>query len=463
VSVRFPDDFVFGASTSAYQIEGAWNEGGRGESIWDRFAHTPGKVRDDENGDIACDHYHRWAEDLDLVKRANLSVYRFSTAWPRLFPEGRGARNPAGFDFYDRIVDGCFERGIDPWLCFYHWDLPQVLQDRGGWENRDIVGWYADYAEAVAEHFAPRVKNFILFNEPGVFVELGYHHGIHAPGIATVTAQGAAIHHVNLATAEGLRRVRAVAPAAKIGTVLAVTNYQPASTSEADIAAHALLDAENVLAYGDPLFLGTYPLQLANIVGPFIHDGDMDCIRAEIDFLGVNHYSRMIVEADESGLPRVIDIRDVAPASLMRWEIWPRSLYNVLVRMRDRYGDIPLYVCENGMASINEVMNPEGCRAPDGSIADVDRMTYLHGYLSAAADAMADGVDLRGYMIWTLLDNFEWSLGYVMRFGLIEVDPDTKDRRPKQSFHWYAELAKTRTLPPVVGDLPAGTLPIRPV
>ena len=457
MSVRFPNDFAFGASTAAYQIEGAWNLDGRGETIWDRFSHTPGKVRNDETGDVACDHYHRWAEDLDLVKRANLSVYRFSTAWARLFPDGTGARNPAGFDFYDRIVDGCHERGIDPWLCFYHWDLPQVLQDRGGWENREIVGWYADYATAVAEHFSDRVKHFVLFNEPGVFVELGYHHGIHAPGIASVTAQGAAMHHVNLATAEGLRRVRAVAPDAKIGTVLAVTDYQPASESAADLAAHAKLVADNILGFGDPLFHGSYPPELIDVVAPFIRDGDMTLIRSQLDFLGINHYSRMIVEADETGAPRVIDIRDVAPASLMRWEIWPRSLYNVLVRMRDLYGNIPLYVCENGMASL------DAYRAADGSVADVDRTAYLHGYLSAAADAIADGVDLRGYMVWTLLDNFEWSLGYVMRFGLVEIEPGTLDRRPKQSYHWYADLAKTRILPPVVGALPPGTLPIRPV
>jgi beta-glucosidase len=470
MSVRFPDSFIFGASTAAYQIEGACDKDGRGESIWDRFSHTPGKVREDENGDIACDHYHRFDEDLDLIKQANMNVYRFSTSWARLFPNGDTEQNPKGFEFYDQIVNGCIARGIEPWICFYHWDLPQVLQDQGGWENRKIVDWYVAFAIAVARHFGDRVKHFILFNEPGVFVELGYHHGIHAPGIASVAAQGAAIHHVNLVTAEALRQVRKIAPNAKIGTVLAVTDFQPASASERDIAACAMMEAENVLAYSEPLFKGRYPPQIEPIVAPFIQDGDMATLCEPVDFLGVNHYSRMMVEADEAGNPSVVDIREVAPATLMRWEIWPRSLYNVLIRLHKLYGPLPIYICENGLASINEGMDyvkqlsdEIELRDDAGSIKDVDRMAYLHGYLSAAADAMAEGVDLRGYMIWTLLDNLEWALGYVMRFGLIEIEPETLNRRPKHSYHWYAQLAKTHILPDVLGELTSGTLPIRPV
>lgn len=441
MTARFPDGFVFGCSTAAYQIEGAWDADGKGSSIWDQFCRTPGKVANGDTGDVACDHYHRYAEDLELAAGAGMRAYRFSLSWARLFPEGTGRRNEAGFDFYDRIVDACLERGLDPWPCFYHWDLPQALQDRGGWEKRDSVGWYADYAAAAAERLGDRCKRFVLFNEPGVFVSLGYHRGYHAPGVKGRAAFGAAMHHVNLATAEGARRVRAAVPDAEVGTVLALTIFQPASEAPEDARATETADAHNNLAYADPLLLGEYPELVLPTVEPFIQSGDMEALRTRLDFLGVNHYTRMFIQANERGTPAVAEAFSGAPTTEMKWEVWPQGLYEVLVRMRDRYGDLPLYVTENGMAA------PDDRRGPDGRIVDHDRIAYLRDYLGAARRAIETGVPLRGYLIWTLLDNFEWAEGYAMKFGLVEVDRATLERRPKLSYDWYAELARTGAIP----------------
>ena len=411
--VHFPEDFIFGASTASYQIEGAWQADGKGESIWDRFTHMPGKIRNGDTGDVACDHYHRFEEDLDLAAGAGMTAYRFSMSWARLFPQGTGARNEAGFDFYDRLVDACLERGLQPWPCFYHWDLPQALQERGGWAERDSAHWYADYVAAAAERLAGRAAKFVMFNEPGIFVLLGYRRGYHAPGISDRDAFGAAMHHVNLAAADGTRRVREAAPGAEVGNVLAVSVMLPVSEADAEAAEWA--DAHNNLAYADPHLLGRYPEAVLPTVEPYCRDGDMQRLETRFDFLGVNHYTRTYIQADEKGRARVAEGYATAPTTEMGWEIWPEGMTRVLVRMHERYG-LPLYVTENGIAA------PDGKRTADGRIDDSDRVDYLRGYISAAHDAMRQGVDLRGYLVWTLMDNFEWAEGYEKRFGLVEID-----------------------------------------
>ena len=439
MSVKLPDDFAFGTSTAAYQIEGAWNEDGKGESIWDRFSHTPGKVKNGDTGDVACDHYRRFEQDLDLAAAANMRVYRFSIAWTRLFPDGAGRRNEAGFAFYDRLADACLARGLEPWPCFYHWDYPQALQERGGWANRDSVGWYVDYAAAAAERLADRCRKFVMFNEPSIFTTLGHLFGIHAPGIRDMGIYGAAIHHVNLATAEGLRRLREVAPAAEFGTVLALNLYAPASDSAEDRRAAAYAEALMNRNFGDPLFHGRYPEAALPVVGPHIRGGDMDRLRERVDFLGVNHYSRTrIAHSPRSGMSW-LPPEAGAPVTAFNWEIWPQGMREILIWVRDTYGDVPLYVTENGMAGAER-------RATDGRIDDQDRIDYLRGYIGAVAQAIDAGVDVRGYLVWSLIDNFEWAEGNAMRFGLVETDYATLERRPKRSYDWYARVAATKTV-----------------
>lgn len=439
MSARLPDDFLFGTSTAAYQIEGAWDADGKGESIWDRFCHTPGKVKNGDTGDVACDHYHRFEADLDLAVGANMRAYRFSIAWTRLFPDGIGARNEAGFAFYDRLVDACLARGLEPWPCFYHWDFPQALQDRGGWANRDSVGWYVDYAAAATERLKDRCARFVMFNEPSIFTTLGNLFGIHAPGIRDMATYGAAVHHVNLATAEGLRRLRAVAPNAGLGTVLALNAFAPASDSAEDRAAATYAEALMNRNFADPLFHGRYPDAAMAVVGPHIRDGDLERLRERVDFLGVNHYTRTrIAHSPKSGMSW-LPPEPGAPVTAFGWEIWPQGLRDILIWVRDNYGAVPLYVTENGMAGAER-------RRPDGRIDDQDRIDYLRGYIGGVAQAIEAGVDVRGYLVWSLIDNFEWAEGYSKRFGLVEIDYATLERRPKRSYDWYARLAGTKTL-----------------
>ena len=439
--VKLPDGFVIGTLTAAYQIEGAWDEDGKGPSIWDRFAHTAGAIDNDDHGDVACDHYHRWEADLDLMAAAGLDAYRFSFAWPRLFPEGTGARNVAGFDWYDRLIDGCLERGIEPWPCFYHWDLPQALQDRGGWTSRDTAHAYADYAAAAAERYGDRAAKFVLFNEPGVFVGLGHLHGVHAPGLRDRRSYGAAMHHVNLATALGAGRVRDAAPGVPVGTTLAWAVFEPADPhSEADRHAAARADEHNNLAYADPLWGLGYPDTVRRTVGTFVLDGDLELLPTPFDFLGINYYLRLFMTADADGRPTATDAPATEPRTQMGWEIWPDGLEASLIRVAERYGPVPLYVTENGMAA------PDRERDGRGRIVDADRIRYLHDHIAAGLRARDAGADLRGYLVWTFLDNFEWAKGNAMRFGLVETDYDTLARRPKASYDWYSNLAKTKLL-----------------
>lgn len=440
---KFPTGFAFGASTAAYQIEGAVHEDGRGESIWDRFCHTSGKVARAETGDVACDHYHRWEEDLDLAVNAGMTVYRFSIAWPRLFPLGTGARNEAGFDFYRRLIDGCHERGIAPWPCLYHWDLPQALMERGGWTNRDCASWYADYAEAAARAFGSEVPALVLFNEPSVFTMQGYLKGHHAPGLTGLENFAPAMHHVNLAQGMGAERVRAHAPDVRLGTVLAWADFVPATERKKDVAATRWIDEHNNLGFADPLFFGSYPDLAAETVSAHVQDGDLEAIRTDFDFLGLNYYIHARCCADARGRPATLEPDPSLPLSEMGWETRPQSLTACLTRFAGRYGDVPLYVTENGMAA------PDRDRGDDGRIADYDRASYIHDHLGAVLDAVDAGVDMRGYLVWTLIDNFEWAEGYRPRFGIVETDYDTLQRRPKFSYDWFGKVARSGVLEPV--------------
>jgi beta-glucosidase len=448
--IAFPDGFLFGASTAAYQIEGAARKDGRGEGIWDRFSHTPGKVHGGDTGDIACDHYHRYAQDLDLARDAGMKAYRFSINWARVLPGGDGPANGAGLAFYDRLVDACLARGLEPWVCFYHWDYSQALQDRGGWASRDSVDWYLHLVRVVTERLKDRVTTWAMFNEPSVFVSLGYLLGMHAPGVADPAAYGAAVHHVSLATARGARLVRALAPGAKVGTVLSINVSQAASDSAEDLAATARSDALMNTSFLDPLFKGRYPNPISAMIEPHVQPSDMDELVVPLDFLGINHYTRSLIAHRP---PRVTAdgataggglgfVRPPAgtPVTEMGWEIWPEGMKRVIARVSEDYTKIPLYITENGGAF------PDVVR-PDGTIDDQDRIGLLNGYLRAVAEAIGEGHDVRGYLVWSLLDNFEWAHGYAKRFGLVHVDYTTQARTPKASYHWYAALARSGRLP----------------
>ncbi|MCA3697428.1 GH1 family beta-glucosidase [Aquidulcibacter sp.] len=447
--IRFPESFVFGASTAAYQIEGAAQTDGRGEGIWDRYSHTPGKIHQGDTGDIACDHYHRFEEDLDLAQAASMTAYRFSINWARVLPDGVGRVNEAGLAFYDRLVDACIARGLEPWVCFYHWDYSQVLQDQGGWANRASVDWFLELVQLVTNRLKDRVTHWCLFNEPTIFTSLGYLLGQHAPGLKDPAAYGAAVHHVSLATADGVRLVRRLAPGAKVGTVLSINGVQPASTSPEDVAASALADAVMNRAFLDPIFKGTYPDEIGAMVTPFIRDGDMDRLKADLDFLGINHYTRSKIAAKPASVSAdgatagggmgFVPPPAGTPITLMGWEIRPEGIYEVIARVYEQYAALPIYITENGGAFPDEV-------TATGEVLDHDRIGLLTGYLSQIARAINDGYDVRGYLVWSLLDNFEWGHGYSKRFGLVHIDYESQKRTPKASYQWYRQLAQCRTI-----------------
>ena len=436
MDIRFPADFLWGASTAAYQIEGAWNEDGRGLSIWDSFSHTPGNIADGDTGDVACDHYHRYREDVRLMAELGLQAYRFSTAWPRLFPQGRGKANPKGRDFYDRLIDELLEHDIQPWLCFHHWDLPQALQDKGGWTNRDTCEHFADYAAYVAEAYGDRVAHFLLLNEPNVVALLGHLFGIHAPGLTDLTAFAACAHHLNLATGMGLGRLRSQGDW-RLGTVLNLQPVHPKTDGEDDARAAELFDAAWNRLFIDPLFKGSYPALLEGMLAPFVHSGDLAHIQQPLDLLGLNLYSRMLVQADPKSL---VGMRQAhpdpdAPLTDMGWEVYPEALFEQLMELKDRYGNPEVYITENG-AAFPDTLSGQG-RVEDGR-----RIAFLEQYLAALHRALEQGANVRGYFVWSLLDNFEWAEGYAKRFGLVYVDYETQERSPKRSFRWYQQLIR---------------------
>ncbi|HUZ34477.1 MAG TPA: GH1 family beta-glucosidase [Xanthobacteraceae bacterium] len=435
----FPADFVWGASTSAYQIEGAVDADGRGKSIWDAFCHTPGKVKNGDTGDVACDHYHRWRDDITLLARGGFNAYRFSVAWPRIMPAGVGEVETRGLDFYDRLVDGLLARNITPWLCLYHWDLPQALQDKGGWLTRDIAEKFADYARVVAHRLGDRVKHWAMFNEPGVHALFGYGMGNHAPGLTGLANMLAAIHHQNLAQGRALQALRAEQSDFRLGTVLSLQPVRPSSDSEADHAAVARFDAVWDGALLDPLFKGFYPPAIADDVAPLVAAGDLQTIRQPVDFLGVNYYAPAWVTAAPESLFGAWfgAVPKGTRFTAMGWPIDAGGMTDILARLRDDYGNPELYVTENGACYDDTV-------GADGMVHDADRIAYLREHVAAAGAALAAGVKLRGYFVWSLFDNFEWAEGYSRRFGVIRVDFANQQRTPKASFAFLADTIKWR-------------------
>lgn len=425
----FPDGFAFGAATAAFQIEGGWTDG-RGSSIWDTFAATPGNVDHNHNGDVACDHYRRWESDLDLLSEAGFDAYRFSIAWPRVIPEGTGAVNQAGIDFYDRLVDGLLARSIKPFATLYHWDLPSALQDHGGWGNRDIAAWFADYAVLVQDRLGDRLAAIATLNEPWVVCWLGHRMGLHAPGIHDVRAYARACHHVMLAHGTAIEALRA-AGATNLGIVCNLQKCEPASDSEADREAANRLDGVFNRWFLDALFKGSYPDDMVRVLAPWLpdgHEGDMATVGAALDWLGINYYSRSLVTVDpDDTLFGFKTVEGPLDKTEMGWEIYPKGLTDLLVRVSSDYTSLPLYVTENGMAEV-------------AGLDDTRRVAYFDEHLRAVLAARAQGADMRGYFAWSLLDNFEWAHGYEKRFGLVEVDFESQKREPRQSFNAFQQM-----------------------
>ncbi|SMB84760.1 GH1 family beta-glucosidase [Deinococcus hopiensis] len=433
---HFPSNFLWGTATASFQIEGAAHEDGRLPSIWDTFCAEPGRISDGSNGDVACDHYHRWEQDLDLIQSLGLSAYRFSIAWPRIIPTGTGAINEAGLDFYDRLVDGLIARGIQPHVTLYHWDLPQTLQDRGGWENRDTAYAFADYAAVVAARLGDRVKSYATFNEPWCVSILSNEIGHHAPGKQDRKAALAVAHHLHLAHGLALSRLRALNLTSQLGIVLNLTPAYPATDNEADRTAATLADGKGNRWFLDPILKGQYPHDIWEHYGaevlPNVLPGDLELASQPIDFLGVNYYSRAFVSAGGKTLPEGTEYTD------MGWEVYPEGLRDLLVRLHRDYQLPDLYITENGAAYPDVV-------SEDGQVHDGERTQYLQRHFQSALDAVQAGVPLKGYFVWSLLDNFEWAFGYSKRFGIVHVDYATQKRTVKDSALWLRDFLRVPT------------------
>jgi beta-glucosidase len=464
----FPPGFTWGAATAAYQIEGSPQADGRGVSVWDTFSHTPGKVRGGDTGDVACDSYRRYPEDADLIKGLGLSSYRFSLSWSRIFPEGAGKLNQAGLDYYKSLLDTLAERGIAGAATLFHWDTPQALQDQGGWASRDVALRFADYATCVGEALGDRVERWITINEPLVVSHLGYRIGVHAPGLVDEPAAAAATHHLLLGHGLATAALRAAVPGAKVGITLNLTPVlvAPNANGSAELLEQAkrVADATHNGVFLEPLLSGRYPQDApAAIVPPaaLIREGDMEAISAPIDFLGVNYYRPQHLRAGDPANPRwreyppvpgtgdgVVEYYpDGMEVTNMDWLIDPDGLYQLLVRISDDAPGLPLYITENGRAAEDYVN-------PDGKIDDLERIKYLHQHLEACARAVRDGVNLAGYYVWSLLDNFEWAYGYQKRFGIIYVDFATGQRIPKASADFYASVAAANAVPALPSTWP---------
>jgi beta-glucosidase len=434
----FPSDFVWGAATASYQIEGAVHEDGRGESVWDRFCATPGKVRGGDTGEVACDFYHRYRDDVKLMKELGLDAFRFSIAWSRVLPDGRGAVNQAGLDFYDRLVDELLANGIEPFATLFHWDTPQALEDQGGWPARATAEAFVEYADAVASRLGDRVRHWITHNEPWVHAWIGYAWGQHAPGRRSEADAVAAAHHLLLSHGWAVEAIRRAAPEARVGITLNLAHAYPANDTPEDEAAAWRVDGEGNRWFLDPLFRGSYPADLLErneLVAPVLQDGDLDTISAPIDFLGVNNYFRFIVAAGVDG-PQMARNPE-AEHTDMDWEVYPDGLHRLLVRVAKDYSPPAIYITENG-AAFGDV------RVHDGHVHDVERTSYLETYIGAVGRAIADGSPVKGYFVWSLLDNFEWAMGYSKRFGIVYIDYPTLERVPKDSFYWYRDLIASR-------------------
>lgn len=440
--MSFPSDFLWGVASSSYQVEGAANSDARTPSIWDTFSHTPGNVFSNQTGDAACDSYNRPADDADLVANLSAHAYRFSVAWSRVIPDGDGSIHSGGLDYYERLCDELLERGVKPWVTLYHWDLPQSLQDRGGWQNREIIGWFARFTEAVAERLAGKAEAFFTLNEPQIFLGMGLSSGDHAPGFKLPRKDVLqATHHALLAHGEAVRVLRDKAPTARIGWCPVAPCTVPMTESAQDIeAARQLTMGVGTIDpwwysntwYGDPACLGHYPEDGLRAFGddaPTVEPGDMERIHQPIDFYGFNLYSGGRGRMGENGEPVQIPDDDGTPITMFRWPVRPEALRWATKFLGERY-KLPMYVCENGLASMDWVH-------ADGKVHDPARIDFLARYLSELGKAVAEGVDVRGYFQWSIMDNFEWAEGYRLRFGLTYVDFPTGERIPKDSYHWY--------------------------
>jgi len=445
----FPEDFLWGAATASYQIEGAWDEDGKGPSIWDTFSHTPGRVQNGDTGDVACDHYHRWPEDIQLMGEIGLQAYRFSVSWSRLLPAGGGPVNTAGLDFYDRLVDALLEAGITPFVTLYHWDLPQALQDEGGWAARSTAEAFVTYADILSRKLGDRVKNWITHNEPAVVAILGNIEGQHAPGIRHLPTALRVSHHLLLSHGWAVPVIRQNSPGSEVGITLNMSYRVPASPSLADLHAHRKSDGLWERWYLDPLYGRGYPadiladkIQTGQITESdieYIQEGDNQAIAVPTDFIGLNHYTREVTRSreipEDENLPRTVfqTEKDDTNWTEMDWEVYPEGLYRILGRLHFEYQVPKIYITENGCSYSD---------GPDasGRIADHRRTAYLRSYLIAAHRAIQAGVPLAGYFAWSLLDNFEWARGYAQRFGIIWVDFETQERRRKDSSYFYSQV-----------------------
>jgi beta-glucosidase len=453
--LRFPQGFAWGAATATVQVDGAWNEGGKGESIWDRFAATPGKIDDRTDPKVTCDHYHRFAEDLDLMASLGLRAYRFSLAWPRVVPDGDGAVNAAGLDFYDRLVDAMLARGIRPFATLFHWDLPQALQDRGGWANRATIDAYLRYAEVVTRRLGDRVKDWMTHNEPWVFAFVGHLFGAHAPGLRDLRTALQVAHHLMVSHGKVVPLVRAASPGARVGIVHNLEWIEPASDRVEDVAAAVRHDGAFNRWFLDPVHGKGYPGDLVAWYGadmPRIDPGDMEAMAVPCDFLGVNYYTRRIIQHDPKGrgsvgrevfAARQVYWPFVPRAEFDEWEVAPEGLYRTLLRVQRQYHPKAIYVSENGTSWPDRP-------GPDGQVHDLFRVRYLARHAAAVWQAIQDGADVRGYLVWSLMDNWEWAFGFTKRFGVVHVDYDTQRRTVKDSGRWYARLARDNAFP--LGD-----------
>jgi len=442
MTTTFPDDFLWGSATSAYQVEGSPLADGAGPSIWHRFVRTPNLVANGDTGDVACDHYRRYAEDVALMRSLGMNAYRFSIAWSRILPQGRGAVNPAGLDFYERLVDALLEKGIEPLVTLYHWDLPAALDDRGGWLNPDVAQWFADYAAVVFRRLDDRVSMWSTINEPWVVTDGGYLHGALAPGHRNRFEAPIATHHLLRAHGTAVQAYRAVGTH-RIGIVVNLEPKYPVSDEAADRAAVTRADAYMNRQYLDPVFFGRYPDELREIFGeawPEWTADDMALVKQPIDFVGVNYYTRSVTRYDPQAWPlRASAVRQPrATYTETGWEVFPQGLTDTLIAVKERYGNPPVYVTENGAAFFDPPV-ADGDRVPDPL-----RVSYLRAHIAAVHAAVESGADVRGYFAWSLLDNFEWSLGYAKRFGIVHVDFDTQKRTLKDSALFYARVIASK-------------------
>ena len=445
-AVAFPKGFFWGTATAAYQIEGAWNQDGKGESIWDHFAHMPGKIHNGDTGDVACDSYHRWREDIALLRSMNLNSYRFSISWPRIQPLGSGPANSKGIDYYSRLVDALLEARIRPLVTLYHWDLPQALENAGGWTNRDTAARFADYVQRIAQALGDRVSDWMLFNEPAAFIDLGYLEGTHAPGRASLLDFLCATHVVNLAQGAGFRSLKAARPTSRVGTAFSMSPCEPATNSPEDKLAAERAHAITNVWFLEPALRGRYPDAFTFLpeTAMRIKPGDMEKTLAPLDFIGINLYYRTIASAPAAMerashlqqwlFPVKMDGGQLGPKTAFGWEVWPKSLYDMVLRITRDYNRPVIEITESG-CSYND--------APDasGAVHDSRRIDYHRQYLTALAQSIAEGADVRGYHAWSLLDNFEWAEGFTQRFGLTYVDFKTQQRIIKDSARWYAKIA----------------------